>query len=57
MADETKLKPCPLCAQMARTLQHLIKTEGLDAAYVWLGEVAMGDEPEFSRPGDAVHET
>lgn len=43
-------------ADMARTLQQLIQTEGLDAAYVWLGEVATGEEPEFSRPGDVVHD-
>lgn len=44
-------------ADMARTLQHLIKTEGLDSAYVWLGEVATGEEPEFSRPGNEIYET
>ncbi len=27
--------------QTARILQHLIKTEGLNAAYVWLGEIAV----------------
>lgn len=44
-------------ADMARKLQQLIQTEGLDSAYVWLGEVATGDEPEFSRPGNEIYET
>jgi hypothetical protein len=42
----------------AEKLRQIQKAEGADSMYVALGEMADdGEEPEFSRPGDVLHDT